>query len=110
VIFRIVAGIFCAIFLLSAAVQYNDPDPWIWIAGYLFPAALACAAVFGRARDCFWPAAAGAGLYAAAGAWIFPGWISEWFGDEVFREAGGLWIATVWLALLAWRASSLRKS
>ncbi len=110
ILFRIVAGIFCAVFLLSAAVQYNDPDPWIWIIGYLFPAGLACAAAFGRIRESFWPAASGAIVYSALSFWIFPGWISGWFGDEEFREAGGLLIAVVWMAMLAWRAYLLRNS
>ncbi|MBM3442111.1 MAG: hypothetical protein FJX89_05340 [Bacteroidetes bacterium] len=29
-------------FLLFAALQYNDPDPWLWIPIYLY-AAIACA-------------------------------------------------------------------
>lgn len=31
---------FVVIFILSAAVQYNDPDPWVWIGLYLVPAFL----------------------------------------------------------------------
>ena len=109
-IFRVAAGFFCLLFLLSAAVQYNDPDPWLWLAGYLIPAALSLVAALGRIRECFWPAAAGAVIYATLGALVFPGWITEWFGDEEFREAGGLWIVAGWLAVLAWRAHALRDS
>ncbi len=32
---RVVDGLFGAAFLLSAVVQYNDPDPLRWIAMYL---------------------------------------------------------------------------
>lgn len=32
--------VFCVLFILFAAVQYNDPDPYIWIPLYLFPAIL----------------------------------------------------------------------
>jgi hypothetical protein len=32
--------IFIALFILFAAVQYNDPDPWLWMALYLYGAAL----------------------------------------------------------------------
>lgn len=103
-IFRIVSALFVGLFLLSAAVQYNDPDPWIWIAGYLYPATLSFLAVLGRVRFCFWPAAAGVIIYSALAIWIFPGWISEWFGSEEFREAGGLLIAVGWMIVLAWRA------
>ncbi|HRO44762.1 transmembrane 220 family protein [Agriterribacter sp.] len=31
---------FCILFLISAALQYNDPDPWLWIPIYLYGAAL----------------------------------------------------------------------
>jgi hypothetical protein len=35
------------IFILFAAVQYNDPDPWMWIALYLYGATL-CYLAFRR--------------------------------------------------------------
>ncbi len=31
---------FCIVFILFAAVQYNDPDPYIWIPIYLYTAIL----------------------------------------------------------------------
>lgn len=30
--------IFCLIFILSAALQYNDPDPYIWVPIYFYGA------------------------------------------------------------------------
>ncbi|MDB5061908.1 MAG: hypothetical protein JWP67_1751 [Mucilaginibacter sp.] len=32
--------IFCVLFVLFAALQYNDPDPYIWMPIYLYSAAL----------------------------------------------------------------------
>ncbi len=32
--------IFTLVFILFAAVQYNDPDPYLWIPIYLYPAAI----------------------------------------------------------------------
>ena len=32
--------IFCLLFLFSAGLQYNDPDPYIWIPIYLYGAVL----------------------------------------------------------------------
>jgi hypothetical protein len=32
--------IFILVFILFAAVQYNDPDPYLWIPIYLYPAVL----------------------------------------------------------------------
>ncbi len=31
---------FCIVFILFAVLQYNDPDPYLWIPIYLFPAFL----------------------------------------------------------------------
>ena len=31
---------FCIVFILFAVVQYNDPDPYLWIPIYLYPALL----------------------------------------------------------------------
>lgn len=31
---------FIIVFILFAAVQYNDPDPYVWMPIYLFPAVL----------------------------------------------------------------------
>ena len=31
---------FCILFILSAALQYNDPDPYIWMPVYLYGAVL----------------------------------------------------------------------
>lgn len=28
---KILGGIFCLLFIFSAALQFNDPDPWLWI-------------------------------------------------------------------------------
>jgi hypothetical protein len=32
--------LFCILFLISAGLQYNDPDPYIWIPIYLYGAIL----------------------------------------------------------------------
>lgn len=38
---RIFNIIFCVLFIVAAALQYNDPDPYVWIPIYLY-AALLC--------------------------------------------------------------------
>ena len=43
--------IFCFVFIVFAALQYNDPDPYLWIPIYLF-AALLC---WKAAKDIFHP-------------------------------------------------------
>lgn len=39
---------FVLVFVLFAAVQYNDPDPYLWIPIYLYPAYLCFAAAKGK--------------------------------------------------------------
>lgn len=40
--------IFSILFVLFAALQYNDPDPWLWIPIYLYAAALCWLAFRGK--------------------------------------------------------------
>jgi hypothetical protein len=44
---------FCIVFILFAAVQYNDPDPYVWMPIYLYAAVL-CWFAF---RNKFYPIA-----------------------------------------------------
>jgi Transmembrane family 220, helix len=111
---RTASGIFVAIFLLSAAVQWNDPDPLLWIAGYLVAAALSAAACFGRI-----PVLPNACASLAFALWFLslasslPGAPSEAFtsfemvapAHEQPREAIGLLICTAWTGFLAWRGT-----
>ena len=53
---------FCIVFILFAAVQYNDPDPYIWIPIYLYTAIL-CWLAF---RNKFFPGAYLLGIVAYA--------------------------------------------
>ena len=32
--------IFCLIFIAFAALQYNDPDPWLWVPIYMYASVL----------------------------------------------------------------------
>ena len=55
--------IFCMLFILFAALQYNDPDPYVWVPIYMYAAVL-CWFAF---RNKFYPGAylLGIVLYAA---------------------------------------------
>ena len=111
--FRIVAGFFALVFGLSIAVQFNDPDPALWIAIYAVAAVLATAAVFGR----FWLVPTGAALacyLVLIGIWSPALADSSWAAFQVFgmssleeeevREFWGLAICGVWTAALFWKA------
>jgi hypothetical protein len=45
---KILNLIFCILFILFAALQYNDPDPWLWMPIYLYAAVLCWLAVKGK--------------------------------------------------------------
>ena len=49
---------FCILFVFSAALQYNDPDPYLWIPIYIYGAIL-CWLAF---RNRFYPKACMAGI------------------------------------------------
>ena len=46
--YLILNALFLAAYLLSALVQYNDPDPWAWVAIYLATAAVAFGSISTR--------------------------------------------------------------
>jgi len=114
--------VFAALFVFSAGLQYNDPDPIRWAALYGGAAVATVAALHLRGG---WVVAVLVGLVAAVWAatlWqsvagyveVSDAWrkMSEKGGKvEELREAGGLSIVAAWLAvsgLAGWRASRHR--
>ncbi len=113
---RAIAAAMSALFALSAAVQWNDPDPVSWIAIYLVAAGLAALAATGRL-----PLAPNAVAFVVflvlAGIWApslanarreaFSSFAMQAASDEEPREFVGLALCTVWTGvqtLLAARA------
>jgi hypothetical protein len=54
--------IFCFLFIVFAALQYNDPDPYIWMPIYLYSSAFCYLA----AKKKFYPIAYAAGIFVYA--------------------------------------------
>jgi len=115
--FRAGAAGMCALFLLSLAVQYNDPDPYLWMPIYGLAAALAGMGATGRLPLA--PNAAATLLYLALFAlWApslggarpeaFETWHMQAPADEEPREAGGLALCAIWCALQTARSWRLR--
>ena len=107
---RILSGFFCALFVVAAAVQWNDPDPLLWIMGYLLAAILSAGLAWGRT----WTGAnAGAAVFFALWfATLAPSLMqAEQAAFETFemsearheepREAVGVGLAAGWCAALA---------
>lgn len=100
---------FAVLFVLFAAVQYNDPDPQVWIPIYAF-AAMACVMAYaGLGRPWFFTLIAL--VYAGAAIWQWPpafeGFLLDEMGMktvniELAREAGGLAICAVAMLTMAW--------
>ncbi len=112
---KITNAIMAFLFLLSVAVQFNDPDPLAWAVVY-GAAALAC--VFFHFHRLNWTAPAAIGLIALLWAgYLFPGMINNMndsslpdifnffnmktLGTELIREIGGLLIIVAWMAVVA---------
>jgi hypothetical protein len=118
---RAFAAALCGLFLLSAGVQVNDPDPAFWIALYGLAALLAGLCAAGRLQ--FWPNLAALALFLA----LFIAWSPTLFGarsaaftsfemragdDEEPREAIGLLLCVGWSAVqtfAAWRRSTVKR-
>ena len=63
---RILNITFAVIFVIFAALQYNDPDPWLWGPIYLYAAALCWYAAKGRYfPKLYWIGLVAYGVYAA---------------------------------------------
>lgn len=113
---RVACLFFGALFLVGAGVQWNDPDPLVWIVGYLLGAGLSFhAAGGGRAFAANAIAAlAFVGWFATLAATV-PGAPEEAFtsfemrdtSHEEPREAVGLLLLAGWSAVLAVRARSV---
>ena len=110
------------LFVLSAVVQVNDPDPWLWMALYLSAAGVTLVSLVGRIR--WWmPVAIACLTIAWAGSMaprvlgqvpfgdMFGAWEMRDTGIEESREMYGLLIVALWmlvLAVRAWRRSAQR--
>lgn len=116
--FRTAAGVMTAVFVVAAAVQWNDPDPAYWIAIYGVAAILAARAVQGQLP--LLPNAVALATFGVlalralpdllgAREQAFTSWKMLEPHDELAREAGGLLLCAAWsgvqtfFALRRWR-------
>lgn len=110
-----VNGLWALMFAFSVIVQYNDPDPWLWMLIHGAAAVVCVRAMMGRER---WEAAAAVGVIA----FIWAGTISprvigvvpfsSMFEEfemknvqvEESREMYGLLLITAWMLAVAFVA------
>ena len=107
---KIAGWIACALFLASAAVQWNDPDPVRWIAAYGVAAAISAAGALGYPPRVL--AGVAALLYAVLAIVVAPESLSASLPDliapkmktlpiEEARETLGLALCALWCGVLA---------
>ena len=118
-VLRLLAGLMTVLFGLSAAAQWNDPDPLGWIAFYLLAGVTSLGATLGRAWRLLERVTAGvAAAVVLALAPALTGARTEAFtslrmespDDELAREVAGAAIALAWAAGLTIRRQRLRAS
>ncbi len=113
--FSILGWVFGALFLVSAVVQYNDPDPWVWILIYSIAALVSFGFATGRIH---YLVPLSFGVIALLGfVYVFPEKFEGFeigTGDikniEEGREAFGLLIISVIMFVYALRTRFLRAS
>jgi Transmembrane family 220, helix len=121
VTFRHFSYFMAALFGFAVAVQYNDPDPLVWMLLY---AAAAGVSLYVARRGTI-PLVAVLALGGVALVWglalaagvpdldvyrhMFDAWEMKSQPIEEAREASGLWIVAAWMALLAVRGRRLRR-
>ena len=120
---KILNIILCILFVLFAVVQYNDPDPYIWVPIYLFVAGVCGYAAYGKFNSrVTWGGFIIISLYMISYIPAFIDWIkmgmpsvvetmkAEKSYVELTREFGGLVICVVTLAWQLYRKASLKNA
>ena len=92
--------------MLFAAVQWNDPDGWLWIMIYAYTGILVATAFhhYKTAPLCFFSAAACAAGFLV----MIPADPQNWMPLEVGREAMGLGICALGMSLAGWSSRRQR--
>lgn len=107
---------FAGLFVLFAALQYNDPDPQVWVPIYGF-ATMACVMAYARIGK-VWFFGLMALIYAVAAAYQWPpafeGFLLNEIGMktvniELARESGGLLICALAMGAMGWVVNRAKK-
>ncbi len=90
------------LFMTCIALQYNDPDPLLWMPIYAIPALLSL--LYFLHRGYLWVTLMAGVVYIIGAIYWCPPLGSvpgNIFNNEEVREAGGLLLAGVWMSLLS---------
>jgi hypothetical protein len=118
-LFKPLNYLFLALFVSSVIVQYNDPDPWVWMTIYGL-AATACVVAMPQPGQwllsgvlllitTLWAASIAPRVWGrVAFGELFEAWEMKDLRVEEAREFGGLLIVAVWMLVLFVRACQTR--
>lgn len=111
---KIATGVISMLFMVFAGLQYNDPDPEVWISLYAVCAGIGIWLIFKPIS--WWLLAICTGLYLVGGILLWPtefhgltGKMSEHHSIELARESLGLFIcagALVYYAVISKKAET----
>ncbi|WP_016748473.1 transmembrane 220 family protein [Leptospira kirschneri] len=93
------------IWLVFAGLQYNDPDPWLWIPIYMSIVILYAGFIIYPTKTKLWFHLSWIlFVFFGAGAVFTTTLIQNFsFDDEVTRETGGLILSAIWSGILGYR-------
>lgn len=100
---RILSFFMALVFLGFGIVQFNDPDPWLWVPIYFYAAV--CSIAFGLGIDLKWLNGIGAVAYLIGFIALLPRVEAFVLENELAREAMGLLICSIWLGVLGGRGT-----
>lgn len=111
---RLLYAAMTILFLTSAMLQFNDPDPTLWVLIYIMAAACTLLSLILPVRFTFYFTLAVATWALVWSLWLLPQLQNDYEFKAMFlpmqpgrpsieigREIGGLWITSVWLLTIA---------
>ncbi|WP_061247028.1 transmembrane 220 family protein [Leptospira noguchii] len=103
-IMKIFSIIAILIWLVFAGLQWNDPDPWLWIPIYMSVVVLYAGFIIYPAKTKFWFYISWIlSILFCAGTVFAASLIQSFsFDDEVTRETGGLILSAIWSGILGY--------
>lgn len=96
---RTFAALMSLLFFGFAVLQFNDPDPWIWISMYGLPGMLSL--LHARGKPIIWFALTGCCVYLLMAYYWAPHLEGRFIDNEEAREAAGLLLSAGWMGVLA---------
>ena len=108
---RVLNIVMLVVLVTCVAVQYNDPDGWLWMLIYLYGTVVTAMAIVGKYTPL---ALLGVAGYLAGFVYLMPEWSfdsvmlltkpkMETLAVEEAREAFGCLISAVWMSVLGWQ-------